>query len=52
MLKILNEVNWGLEFMKEKYISIKHKYKECLVLIKNGSFYITFYDDALILNYF
>ena len=37
--------------MKEKYISIKHEYKECLVLIKSGSFYITFYDDALILNY-
>ncbi len=37
--------------MKEKYISIKHEHKECLVLIKNGSFYITFYDDALILNY-
>ena len=37
--------------MKEKYISIKHEYKEGLVLIKNGSFYITFYDDALILNY-
>ena len=37
--------------MKEKYTSIKHEYKECLVLIKNGSFYITFCDDALILNY-
>lgn len=37
--------------MKEKYISIKREYKECLVLIKDGSFYITFYDDALILNY-
>ena len=37
--------------MKEKNTSIKHEYKECLVLIKNGSFYITFCDDALILNY-
>lgn len=37
--------------MKEKYISIKNKYPTSLVLIKSGSFYITFLDDALILNY-
>ena len=37
--------------MKEKYTCIKHEYKDCLILIKNGSFYITYYDDALILNY-
>ena len=35
----------------DKYNNIKNKYQEYIVLIKIGTFYSTFYNDAIILNY-
>lgn len=35
---------------KEKYSALKSKYNDYVILIKSGSFYITFDIDALILN--
>ena len=36
--------------MKEKYEQIKNENKENIILIKSGAFYITFDEDALIIN--
>lgn len=36
--------------MKEKYEQIKNENKNVIVLIKSGAFYITFDEDALIMN--
>ena len=37
--------------MKDQYYDLKVRYPDSLVLVKNGSFYTTFNDDAYILNY-
>ena len=37
--------------MKEQYYGLKVRYPDSLVLVKKGSFYTTFNDDAYILNY-
>ena len=36
--------------MKDKYLNYKTKYKNYLILIKSGVFYITFNEDAGIMN--
>ena len=37
--------------MKEKYFRVKGKYKESIVFVKSGSFWNSFYGDALIVHY-
>ena len=37
--------------MKNQYYDLKVRYPDSLVLVKNGSFYTIFNDDAYILNY-
>lgn len=37
--------------MINKYQDLKLMYKDSVILIKNGMFYITFSDDAHVLNY-
>lgn len=37
--------------LKDKFNEIKNEKKECIVLLKNGNFYVSFNDDAYILNY-
>lgn len=37
--------------MKELYIELKNNYVNNVVLIKSGAFYITFNEDAMIMNY-
>lgn len=37
--------------LKEKYKELKNSYHDAIVLIKSGSFYVTFDVDAVILNY-
>lgn len=37
--------------MKDQYNDLKVRYPDSLVLVKNGSFYTTFNNDAYILNY-
>ena len=37
--------------MKNQYYDLKVRYPDSLVLVKKGSFYTTFNDDAYILNY-
>ena len=37
--------------MKEKYFRVKGKYKDCIVLVKSGSFWNSFYGDALIIHF-
>ena len=37
--------------LQTKYKSIKMEYNDYLILIKSGNFYITFLEDAYILNY-
>ncbi len=36
--------------IKDKYIELKDKNKNVIVLIKSGVFYLTFDEDALVLN--
>lgn len=36
--------------LREKYSYLKREYSDFIVLIKSGSFYITYENDALILN--
>lgn len=35
----------------DKYNDLKRSYEDFVVLIKSGSFYLTFGDDSIILNY-
>ena len=35
----------------EKYNELKNKYKDTLIIIKDGRFYKTFFDDAKIIHY-
>ena len=37
--------------LKEKYDYLKRNYNEYLIILKSGSFYVTFDDDSYILNY-
>ena len=37
--------------MKEKYFRVKGKCKESIVFVKSGSFWNSFYGDALIVHY-
>ena len=37
--------------LKDRFSSIKNRYLNDIVLIKSGSFYITFDQDAIIMNY-
>ena len=37
--------------MKEKYFRVKGKYKDCIVLVKSGSFWNSFYGDAFIVHH-
>ena len=36
--------------MKDKYIRVKGRYKDAIVLVKSGYFWNTFYGDAVILH--
>ena len=35
----------------DKYLTLKRKYKNNILLIRSGNFYYTYFEDALILNY-
>ena len=37
--------------MKEKYFIVNGKYKDSIVFVKSGSFWNSFYGDALIVHY-
>ena len=37
--------------MKEKYFRVRGKYTDCIVLVKRGSFWNSFYGDALIIHF-
>ena len=37
--------------MKEKYFKVKGKYKDSIVLVKNGNFWNAFYGDVVIVHY-
>ena len=37
--------------LQERYSTLKKYYKDSLILIKNGLFYITYDEDAYLLNY-
>ena len=37
--------------MKNKYFKVKGKYKDSIVFVKSGSFWNSFYGDALIVHY-
>jgi len=36
----------------DKYLVLKEKYQEYVILIKSGNFYYTYLNDALLIRYF
>ena len=38
--------------LQERYSTLKKYYKDSLILIKSGLFYITYDEDAYLLNYY
>ncbi len=37
--------------LKDKFLELKNEYQDAIVLIKSGSFYLTYDEDAIILNF-
>ena len=35
----------------DKFLALKNKYSDSLVLIKSGNFYYSYFEDGIILNY-
>ena len=45
--------DWSISMkLKDKFNRLKQDYRDSLVLIKSGSFFVTFGNDAILMNYF